>query len=155
MRSTDRLLARKALDKRLSPLRSLESFARPQRGWVKAIREALGMTTAQLGARIGVSQPRAVEIEKAEVSGSISLDSLERAAHALDCQLVYALIPKKPLEALIGERAQKIALRRLKSAAHSMALEDQSLEKTDELEQLRDLARKLAEKSSSELWRDE
>lgn len=96
MRPQDRTTARRQLDKRLDPLRNHEGFARPPRGWIKAVREALGMTTAQLAERLGVSQPRAVAIEKAETTNSITLDSLQRAARALDCELVYALRSRNP-----------------------------------------------------------
>ena len=66
MRPQDRATARRQLDKRLSLLQNAEMFARPPQGWLKAIREALGMTTTQFGQRLGVSQPRAVNIEKGE-----------------------------------------------------------------------------------------
>jgi len=155
MRSQERSMARKQLDKRLNPLRAAKGFAKPPRGWVKAIREAIGMTTAQLGKRLGVSQPRVIAIEKAEASGSITLESLAKAAHALDCELVYALVPRKSLEATIEEHATALARRRVKSTAHTMALEAQSVDKADEREQIRVLARKLAEKSSSDLWKEE
>ena len=151
MRAQDRATARRQLDKRLNTLRN-SSFARPPRGWVKAIREALGMTTRQLAQRIGVVQSRAVDIEKAEVTGSITLESLERAARALDCELVYALVPRKPLETAVEERATNLAKSRIKAARHSMALEGQSLDEVDEREQIRQLARQLAEKFGSKLW---
>lgn len=107
MRAEDRASARRQLDKRLSLLQNTELLARPPRGWLKAIRESLGMTTAQLGKRLNVTQSRAVAIEQAEVKGTITLNSLEKAAHALDCRLVYALVPRKPLDELITERAKK------------------------------------------------
>ncbi len=152
MRSSERATARKQLDKRLQTLRQLESFARPPRGWVKAIREALGMTSAQLGKRLSVSQPRVLAIEKAEVNGSITLDSLEQAAHALDCQLVYALVPRHSLEAAIEQQAVELAARKIKSTTHSMALEAQSVGAAAQQEQLMMLRKKLIEKSGSELW---
>lgn len=152
MRSKDRETARRQLDKRLDTMRNAEEFTRPQRGWVKAIREALGMTTAQLAKRLGVSQPRVVGIEQAEAKGAITLDSLERAAHALDCQLVYALVPRKPLDALIAERASHLATTRLNSTRHSMALEAQALDLNDEDEQRKRLIRQLIEQAGSELW---
>ena len=155
MRAQDRPQARRQLDKRLNALRNTDGFAKPPRGWIKAIREALGMTTAQLAKRIGVSQPRVVEIEKFEVSGSLTLDSLERAANALDCRLVYALVPRKPLETLVEEHASAVAKRRLGRTAHSMALEAQSVERDDEQEQFKALAAELAEKSGSALWEEE
>jgi predicted DNA-binding mobile mystery protein A len=155
MRYKDRTSARRQLDKRLSLLRDSYEFARPPRGWIKAIREALGMTTAQLARRIGVSQPRVVAIEKAEKNASITLDSLERAARAMDCQVVYALIPRKPLKDLVEERAHIVAEKRLKSTRHSMALEAQSVDKSDEEEQLKRLSERLIEKAGSELWEED
>ena len=155
MKPQERATARRKLDNRLTLLRESKGLARLPRGWVKAIREALGMTTAQLARRIGVSQPRAVAIEKAEATNAITLESLERAARALDCQLVYALVPRKPLEELVTDRAILLATRRLQSTSHTMALEDQSVDKADEREQIQLLAKRLLEKPGSSLWDDE
>ena len=113
------------------------------------------MTTAQLARRIGVSQPRVVAIEKAEKNASITLGSLERAARAMDCRVVYALVPRKPLDDLVKERARIVAKKRLQSAQHSMALEAQSVEKSDEEEQLKHLGERLIKKAGSELWGDD
>ena len=129
-----------------------EAFARPQRGWVKAIREALGMTTTQLAARLGVNQSRIVRLESAEAKKGITLESLERAAHALDCQLVYALVPRKSLSDIVNEQARKVAKARLVTTKHTMALEAQSVTEADNKEQLERLAKALAEKSPSSLW---
>ncbi len=148
-------MARKQLDKRLNLLQNVDILARPPRGWIKAIREALGMTTAQLGKRLGVSQPRVLGIEKAEVSGSIKLESLERAAHALDCRLVYALVPRKPLEYLVEDRARELAKKRLRAISHSMALEDQRVDEADEQEHLERLVQKLLNQPGSALWMGE
>ena len=155
MRAEERAVARRQLDKRLNSLRNSESLTRPSRGWIKAIREALGMTTAQLAKRIGVSQPRAVAIEKGEADGSITLDSLERAAHALDCRLIYALVPRSPLEELVRARAQRLALKRLESTRHSMSLEAQDVEESDEQEQLKRMIARLIDKAGSELWEED
>ena len=155
MRPQERASARRQLDKRLNLLQNMDALACPSRGWIKAIREALGMTTAQLGKRLGVSQPRAVGIEKAEASRSITLESLERAAHALDCRLVYALVPRKPLETLIEDRAHDLAKKRLRSTSHSMALEDQSVDESDEIEHLKELVKKLVNQPGSALWENE
>lgn len=103
----------------------------------------------------GVSQPRAVVLEQAETKGSITLETLARAAQALDCRLVYALVPRKPLEMLVQERAVLLAKKRLQATRHSMALEAQSVEEADEREQLERLAKQLVEKPGSALWGDE
>jgi predicted DNA-binding mobile mystery protein A len=152
MRHQDRATARRQLDKRLSILRNTDMLTRPPRGWIKAIREALGMTTAQLGKRLGVSQPRAVAIEKAEVTGSITLNSLERAAQALDCHLVYTLVPRESLNNIVKARATLHAESRLKAIGHTMKLEAQGVDTLDEQAQLESLVRKLVEKGGSALW---
>ena len=155
MRPEDRALARRQLDKRLTPLRETQSLARPPRGWIRAIREALGMTTKQLGQRLGVSQPRVIQIEKAEASGSITLDTLERTAQAMDCKLVYGFVPRRALEELIEERAKIRARDMLAATAHSMALEDQSPSEDSEEVLFAQLVRELSEKSGPALWEDE
>lgn len=155
MRAADRASARRQLDRRLGSFIDPNSFKPPPRGWVRAIREALGMTAAQLGQRLGVTQERALAIEKAEVRGAITLDSLQRTAHALDCRLVYALAPKKQFEEMVKDRALALASQRLKSTGHSMALEAQSVEAADEREQLERLTRQLMERAGSELWNEE
>ena len=155
MRPEDRSTARRQLDRRLSSMQNMELFMRPPRGWLKAIREALGMTTAQLGRRLGVVQSRVVAIEQAEAKGTITLNSLEKAAQALDCRLVYALLPRQPLEDIVEQRASLLAKSRLKSTGHTMTLEAQGVDATDESEQLKRLIRQLVEKSGSKLWEED
>ena len=155
MRAPDRASARKQLDKRLNILQNVDVLARPPRGWIKAIREALGMTSAQLSNRLGVSQPRVLGIEKAEASGSITLESLERAARALDCRLVYAIVPRKPLELLVEDRARTLAKKRLRATSHSMALEDQRVDDADEQDHLERIVQKLLDQPGSALWEAE
>ena len=152
MRAQDRASARKQLDKRLNKLRNSDALSRPPRGWIKAIREALGMTTTQFGKRLGVSQSTALGFEKSEVSKGITLETLERAARALDCRLVYALVPSKPLELLVEDQARELAKKRLRAISHSMALEDQRVDEADERDHLERLVQKLLNQPGSALW---
>jgi predicted DNA-binding mobile mystery protein A len=115
------------LDKRFAALRALVTSQRPPKGWLRAIRDALGMTTAQFGKRLGVSQPRIVELEQSEVSGGVTLNTLQRAAEALGCRFVYALVPERPLADTVRERADLIAARQTDAVAQSMRLEDQEV----------------------------
>ena len=115
------------LDKRFAALRPLSGSSRPSKGWLRAIRDALGMTTAQFARRLGVSQPRIVELEQSEASGGVTLNTLQRAAEALGCRLVYALVPERPLAETVRERADLIAERHLASVEHTMRLEDQAV----------------------------
>lgn len=115
------------LDKRFAALRPLAESARPPKGWLRAIRDALGMTTTQFAQRLGVSQPRIVELEKSEVSGSVTLNTLQRAAEVLGCRLVYVLVPERPLADTVRERAAIVAGRQVGSVEQTMRLEDQAV----------------------------
>jgi predicted DNA-binding mobile mystery protein A len=121
-------VARRHLDARVNAKAPLEGLVRPPRGWIKAIREALGMTTAQLARRMQISQPAIVLLEQSEASGRVKMETLQRAAAALNCRLVYALVPDEPLETIVRERARLIAAQQLGTVEHTMRLENQAVE---------------------------
>ncbi|MBX9647302.1 MAG: mobile mystery protein A, partial [Xanthobacteraceae bacterium] len=79
----------------------------------------------QFARRLGVQPPSVAALEVSEESGSIQLKTLRRAAEALDCTLVYALVPNDSLEGVVQARARRIALRDLGRVAHTMKLEAQ------------------------------
>lgn len=155
MKRENRLNARKQLDKRLNPLRMRQPFERPSRGWVKAIRESLGMTTTQFAKRLGITQPAAIKLETSEKNKLITLNRLERAAQALNCRLVYMLIPEKELQETVKGRAETLAQKRLEAVKHTMVLEDQSANKQDTEQQLKRLTKELIEFGGSELWEED
>jgi predicted DNA-binding mobile mystery protein A len=119
--------SRARLDTRCKALGPATRFTPPVRGWTKAIREALGMSTVQLARRLRVKQPSVIDLERSEAKGTIELDTLRRAAAALDCTLVYALVPNQPLETAVRDRARAFARRRLGPVEHSMLLENQKV----------------------------
>jgi predicted DNA-binding mobile mystery protein A len=137
MRATIRRQARRALDDRLlssSPdePRPETRFKAPPKGWIRAIRNALGMSSQQLARRASVRSSQSIDDwEKAEANDSIQLKTLRRAAEAMDCILIYALVPKTSLEDAVRSRARKIAMRDLGRVAHTMKLEDQGTDGTD------------------------
>lgn len=112
------------LDQRLDAVRAL-GLVRPARGWVRAIRDALGMTSEQLAGRLGVTQSAASKLEASEAAGTIKVNTLTMAAEALDCTLVYALVPNESLTATLRERARAVAVHDLAAVDVTMALEDQ------------------------------
>jgi predicted DNA-binding mobile mystery protein A len=130
---TSRLAAqsRFRLDERFKEMGQPARFSQPVRGWIRAIREALGMSATQLAKRLGVRQPSIVALEQSEVKGTIELATLRRVAEALDCTLIYALVPNKPLEETIRERARLFLRRRREPVEHSMTLEDQRVARGD------------------------
>ncbi len=89
------------------------------------------MTTAQLAQRLGIKQPSVVAMEQSETKGTIALATLRRAAEALDCRLVYALVPKTTLELAVRDRARALARRRRTPVEHSMLLENQKVAERD------------------------
>jgi predicted DNA-binding mobile mystery protein A len=125
MKKDTRRRARERLDERLVALKAEEKLTVPPKGWVRAIRDALGMTGVQFAKRLGI-RPQSVEgLETSEANGSIQLKTLRRAAEVLDCTLVYALVPNTSLEDAVRTRARKIAMRDLGRVAHTMKLEAQ------------------------------
>lgn len=140
-------LARRKLDEKFSKIKSL-SFEKPTQGWIKAIRDALGMTTTQLAKKLGVKHPRILKIEKDELS--LSLSTLEKVADALDCKLVYALVPKTSLEEMTYNRARKKAEKIMSEVTHNMALENQT-PIYDKIE-LEDMIQEFLNGSQARLW---
>jgi predicted DNA-binding mobile mystery protein A len=119
--------SRSQLDERFHNLMPVTQYVAPTRGWVKAVREALGLTTAQLAQRLRIKQPSVVALEQSEEKGTIELATLRRVAEALDCTVVYALVPRKPLEKTVRERARDFLRRRQEAVEHTMLLEDQQV----------------------------
>ncbi|MDA9430227.1 hypothetical protein XH88_00170 [Bradyrhizobium sp. CCBAU 51627] len=143
------------LDSRFATLRALSHAQRPPKGWIRAIRDALGMTTAQYAKRLGVSQPRIVELEKSEQGGSVTLNTLQRAAEALGCRLVYVLVPERPLAEVVTKRAAEIAERQSRAIEQTMRLEDQAVDDNQAARALREQAIEDLLKRPARLWDDE
>jgi predicted DNA-binding mobile mystery protein A len=143
--------SRQNLEARFEGMRPVTRFETPVRGWIKAIREALGMSSAQLAKRLKIKQPTVVAMEQSELKGTIQLATLRRIAEAMNCTLVYALVPNVPLEAIVREQARKVARRRLQSVEHSMLLEDQSVAAKDSDAHIDALARDMNPRA---LWDD-
>jgi predicted DNA-binding mobile mystery protein A len=126
-----------SLDERFGRLGSAERYQTPRGGWVRAIRDALGMSAAELGRRMDVTGPAVSALERSEREGTARLDTLRRAAAAMDCTLVYVLLPNSGLEETVRMRAGKLAREQLAHVANTMALEDQAVTIDDRLVQAR------------------
>lgn len=146
-------LATDQIDRRFAHIRPLmKQLTRPPRGWIKAIREGLGMTSAQLATRMGIRQPSLAELEKAESEKRITLATLERAAEALDCRLVYMLVPNRPLTERLAERADEAAEQQLAAVDQTMKLEKQTVANARQREAMKQrIVQTLLEKPSR-LW---
>jgi predicted DNA-binding mobile mystery protein A len=133
MRSEFRNLRLKQLDRALEPYRTAREVPRPSKGWIRSIRQALGVSSGELARRLGTSRQLPLQLEKGEAEDRITLKSLRAVANALDCDLVYALVPRADnMQELIENRARAEAKDRVLGIEHSMALENQAVGKTDE-----------------------
>jgi predicted DNA-binding mobile mystery protein A len=124
------IIVREGLDKRLPQLqKAKESAVRPTRGWLRAVREAIGAKQDAVAKRMGVKRQSYARLEATEARGAISLSSLQKAADAMDCDVIYYLVPKPEVAANYIELAKRHdpAFKHLKAAEHSMALEDQAV----------------------------
>lgn len=144
-------LARRQLDERLAGIRAAAVlFDRPRRGWIATLRRALGMPQAHLAHRMSVSRQAVSQLEKREADGSITLNALEQAAEALGARILYAVVPDRPLDETLSDRAFELASRLTGTVRHTMRLEDQEPE-SDLQRRTRDVADVLLERPSR-LW---
>lgn len=150
--ASDRELARVRLDARLQPLRRTRgNWAMPRGGWVRAIRRALGISLADMAERLGITSSSAVRLEGSEQKQTIQLDSLRRAAAALDCELVYVLIPKQSLQTTVELRRLEVARGQGAKVRTHMSLEGQETSGKD-LEKWRE-DRAVARLRDRDLWK--
>src|SRR5580698_3779752 len=126
MRNDFRQLRSKQLDRVLVPFRSAK-IPRPPKGWIRAIREALGLSSAEFAKRMKANRSLIVQQEKAEADDRITLKSLRAFANALDCDLDYAFVPRAgSLQELVNARARATAKTNVLGVEHTMALENQA-----------------------------
>ena len=143
---------RRQLDERLKGWREISKTPRPRMGWLKAVREALGVTTRQLATLLGTTNATVVRLEQRELQGKVTLEALDRAAQALGCKVVYALVPEENLEAIVDQKALDAAHALLQSVTHTMKLEKQEVNSKASRAQLKELAQSLKARLDPALW---
>ena len=127
---------------------------RPPAGWLRAIREALGMTSAALAARLGITASGVRKLEQAEATDAITLGTLRRVAEALDCELQYTLVPRRPLREMRRQQALHLAEQWQQRASRTMALEAQPVASPSAgtQERLEAMAQEILHTSGTRLW---
>ena len=127
---------------------------RPPAGWLRAIREALGMTSTVLAARLEISGSGVRKLEQAEAADAITLGTLRRAAMALDCELQYALVPRRPLREMRRQKALQLAHQWQQRAGRTMALEAQAVGSPAAAadQRLEAMAEEILRTSGTRLW---
>ncbi len=147
-----RSLRRQQLDRQFSQLKPLLTVHSPNGGWLHAVRDALGMSQAVWAGRMGVSGAAAAQMEQREREGRITLKSLDRAADALGCRLVYAIVPLTSLTEQVRIHARQTAEALVDEVEHSMALEGQATDAAAREARIGELADDLARRGSSDIW---
>lgn len=105
MQEYERDNLRKELDEVLLPFRLVRKRKGNRTGWLRSIRQALGVPVDEVARRLEVCRWEVFRLEESETNSRIMLASLSRAAKGLGCGLVYALTPKKgTLEDLAAEQ---------------------------------------------------
>lgn len=145
-------IVRRQLDATLSLFAAAKGVQPPTKGWIRAVREALGMSGRQLAGRLQVSQPRVFKLEQDEPSGALTLKTMRQVAEALDCVFVYALVPRSSLEETVRTQARAVATERLQRVSHTMLLEAQGLSTKEQRASLDDAIEELVRDTPKDLW---
>lgn len=146
---------RTLIGKKLRPWLALRTDRAPRSGWIKAVRGALGMSARQLADRVGVQQSNITRLEEREAAGNITLERLAKTANAMNCKLIYAIVPNdrySDLEAIIDEQARDLAQRLVHRTEHSMRLEQQGADADDVAKDVDRLTIELKSKMDSRIW---
>lgn len=139
-------ILRRSYQKKFDTLKKVV-IEKPPQGWLKTIREFLGMTTTQLAKKLEISQPRIIALEKNE--RNIKISTMERIADVLNCDFFYAFIPRENIDDIIYNQAKKKAQKILEKVNKNMSLENQ-LANTDDL--LNDITQELLNGNITRIW---
>lgn len=148
-------LLQRQLSAELKKVSKLSLPPKPPSGWIKAVRNVLGMTTEQLAKKLSVVQQRVSALEAGEAHKSLRLSTLEEAAAALNCRLEYFLVPIEPLETILEKRAYEVAKKMVTHSSHSMDLEAQPISEQEKQHQIKTIAAELLAKHRNKLWDDD
>ena len=152
MKVKQKKLAREQLDETLKKLLPLKTIVPPGKGWIRAIRDALGMTGEQLAKRLHSNKQRISRIEQDEKFGKVTLKTLKNVAEALDCEFIYGFVPKESLEQAVRNQAKVIAKKRMSRSNQMMRLEKQELSNTEKEKAMESLIGDITSTMPKLLW---
>ena len=141
------------LNEKMDQLTGLQHVIVPPIGWIKAIRNGIGMSMEQLGKKLSITKQGVMDIEKREKEGAITIKSMQEIAKAMDTQFVYGFVPKTgSLEQMIEYRALEIASKIVERTSTTMKLEDQANSKERIEKAIKERATEIINKTPKILW---
>ena len=145
-------LAREQLDEALKQFIPLKMVFPPRKGWIRAIRDALGMTGEQLARRLNTNKQRVSRIEQDEKPGKVTLKTLRTVAETLDCEFVYGFVPRQTLEKTVENQARFVAKKRMSRSDQMMRLEKQELSEDEKGKALESIVTDIVNTMPKSLW---
>jgi len=153
MEAKHKKLVRAQLDAKLRRFRALKDLSTPKMGWIRTLRDALGMTGEQLAVRLNITRQRVERIEREERLGGVTLKTLRKVAEALNCTFVYGFVPNEgSLEKTVQKQAEDMAQRQASRANQMMRLEDQELSDKEKAKSLKALISDITDSMPKSLW---
>jgi predicted DNA-binding mobile mystery protein A len=141
------------LNEKLAQLTDLQHVIVPPIGWIKAIRNGIGMSMEQLGKKLSITKQGVMDIEKREKEGAITIKSMQEIAKAMDMKLVYGFVPNEgDLEQMIEARAIEMAKKIIERTSNTMKLEDQANSKERIEKAIKERASEIINKTPKILW---
>ena len=146
-------LMQRQVHKKLQLLMNFKEVASGVPSWIRYMRKALHMTPQQLAQRMGLASSSLYQLERQEISGKINLQNLKKAAEVMECRLIHAFVPYRPLDEIIDEQARKKAKKLVMSSNLQMEFENQAVSQQELKHQVEELIEVL--KNSKHLWEDD
>jgi len=132
----------------------VSQMPRLSEGWITTMRKALGMSGAQLARRAGITRAAVNASEHKERDGAITIRKMTELAEAMDCDFIYAIVPRGSSEDLILAQARRKAEKLVRRARSHMALEKQALSESHTQGEIQRVARDLVADMPADFWED-
>ena len=141
------------LNEKMDKLTVLQQIIMPPIGWIKAIRNGIGMSMEQLGKKLSITKQAVMDIEKREKEGAITIKSMQEIAKVIDMKFVYGFVPNAgSLEQMIETRSLEMATKIVQRTSTSMKLEDQVNSKERIEKAIKERAAEILNKTPKILW---
>ena len=141
------------LNEKMLQLSVMQHVIVPPIGWIKAIRNGIGMSMEQLGKKLSITKQGVMDIEKREKEGAITIKSMQEIAKAIDMQFVYGFVPDAgSLDQMIEMRALEMARKIVQRTSTTMKLEDQVNSKERIEKAIKERAAEIINKTPKILW---